>query len=210
MKLDAPRVVMSLVALIGVGAAWALVARRMSRPHARAGIVGDLPDVPGLREREAKEPGFAAMLLQVAQDGGVNPDHLAALISHESGFNPQAHNPTGGALGLIQWLPAYMGAVGTDPMSLGAMSATEQLEVVAKTIKVWGGAAKDIAIAGYMPGLAGKPDDYVSAKSGEKAYEWNKALDHGGKGYITLGDVRSDVYASLERAKSKPRVAVGQ
>ncbi len=163
-----------------------------------------LPDVPGLRDREAKEPGFVAALLKLIRETGANGDRLAAIMSEESQFNPQATNPEHAA-GLLQWMPSEVHLVGATTEQILAMTATEQLELVRKTIAVDPAYKTDPAMAG-----AGLPtthaDSDVLWTSDQLAYKQNSGYDRAKKGHITAGDIRSAVYGRLDTAEGKPRV----
>ena len=181
-------------------------------------VSGSLPDVPGLLEREKLEPGFARKLLQTINSvPGTNGDRLTALLSEESGFRPHIKNPIG-ADGLMQWLPAFMGVVGTSPEKLAKMNATQQLDIVRNTLLMWKKghpAALDDPAMGGWGNSAGEPDSKVIASAeppfpplnpSAVYYTANKGYDKEGKGYITIGDVRRNVYGRLDTAKLKPRI----
>ncbi len=163
-----------------------------------------LPDVPGLSEMA---PSFRRAFVDTARSVGVDVDHLAALISHESRFNPQAVNP-GGAVGLLQWLPSTAHKLGTSAQALLQMSATEQLPYVAAYFAPWHGhlAPRDVIIAALGSGV-GQPDATVIDTS-----QWSdaqtKGLDTNHDGVVTLGDVRAQVDNMLASAARRPRLSV--
>lgn len=196
-----------LTLLFGLlGLAVAVLAVEESMQSTSSTPNGSLPDVPGLREREAAEPGFVAALLQVVNDTGADGDKLAALMSEESRFNPQARNPVSGTVGFMQWMPRYARQfTGFTADEIYAMSGIDQLEAVRNTILNAPGYKSDPPMQGWGSHV-GAPDDTVIASQGDIAYAQNKGYDRGGKGYITAGDVRSAVYASLGPAASKPRI----
>lgn len=172
--------------------------------------LGTLPQVPGLLDREAKEPGFVRELLRVIRDEHADGDRLAALMSEESGFNPAARNPdpVGRATGLLQWIARYAQPVtGYTVDQLREMSAIEQLHgPVRKTLRAWGAAGRaDPAMAGWGSHV-GAPDDAIIATKGDEFYAVNGGYDRAKKGAITVGDVRHAVYGLLDAAKTKPRI----
>jgi hypothetical protein len=174
--------------------------------------LGTLPDVPGLKEREAKEPGFIKALLQVCSDTQATPDKVAALMSEESGFNPSAVNPVSGSVGLLQWMPIFAPAdTGHTASELAAMSATAQLDAVRKTFAVyekhWGPEWRTDPVMAGWGSHVGEPDESIVANMGSVEYAQNAGYDRAHKGYITCGDVRSAVYDRLEPAKQKPRLS---
>lgn len=177
--------------------------------HAAGGASGEhvdsLPDVPGLRDREQKEPGFIAKLLDVINSTGANGDRLAAIMSEESGFNPQARNSLN-ATGLLQWMPKWSKAIaGYTVDELFAMTATEQLDAVKNMILHTPGERTDPAMQGWGSHL-NAPDDEVIATQGDAAYGPNAIYDKAKKGTITAGDVRRAVYGRLDDAAKKPRI----
>lgn len=176
--------------------------------------LGSLPQVPGLLDRESKEPGFSRAFLRVLKETGASVDRVAALISEESGYEPYIANPIG-AVGLMQWLPAYTHIFGTTPEKLKAMTATEQLTVVKATLLKWPAAARQDPALGGWGNSAGAPDSQVIASlnpphpplnNSPVYYTANKGYDKEGKGYITAGDVRRAVYGRLKKAKTLPRI----
>lgn len=166
-----------------------------------------LPDVPGLRDAG---PAFHRRFAEVADWLGIDADAIAALISHESRFNATAHNPTGGASGIMQWMPQTAKWLGTTPEAIRQMTAVQQLDLVQKTFAPWRNKlpARDVPMIGFGASFVGKPDDHVAYKKGDKAYEWNTVLDINKDGLMTLGEVREHVLRILNPAKTKPRIAV--
>lgn len=177
--------------------------------------LGTMPQVPGLLEREAIEPGTVRTFLRVVKEMGADGDRYAALMSEESRWNPQIKNPIG-AVGLMQWVPSITHLIGETPQSLAAMTAIQQLNgPVKKTMRLQGAAGrKDPAMAGWGSHV-GEPDATVIATkeppfpppaNSARFYEDNKGYDREKKGYITAGDVRRAVYGLLDGARSKPRI----
>lgn len=95
-------IALGVLAAAGIGGAVYL-ARRSSAPAPKPvlkivrfprGLRGSakstLPDLPGLRELEAREPGFGKALLAVASETGADSDKLASYIWKRSGFDPHA------------------------------------------------------------------------------------------------------------------------
>ncbi len=52
---------------------------------------------------------------QVASAAGVNPDLAVSVAKQESGLNPQAVNPSSGAVGMMQLMPGTAEALGVNP-----------------------------------------------------------------------------------------------
>lgn len=181
---------------------------------------GTLPQVPGLLEREAKEPGFCRAFLAVLNAAEADNDRVTALLAEESRFNPAAHNPAGGASGLMQWMPFLwepwrktgFAAIAPSPEALRAMTATQQLPLVALTLKLWGPrGVKDPALAGWGSNV-GSPDDTILATKDEPGriafYRDNAGYDRNKDGHITAGEVRAAVYGLLLGASKLPRVGL--
>lgn len=164
-------------------------------------------DVPGLRKRDALEPGFARELSAMATSLGLDPNGMAAVMSLESGVDPQAVNKDSSATGLIQFIPSTATALGTSTSALGRMSAIEQLPFVRR---VYAGSAKKIHAMGdyymaiFMPAFVGQPASTVLGVKGEKVYDQNASLDVDQDGTLTIGDVTRKIDDAVALAKQKP------
>ena len=164
-------------------------------------------DLPGLREREAKEPGFATALTDVAARLGLEPSLIAAVMSMESGFDPRAKNASSDAVGLIQFMPKTASALGTSSSALERMTAVQQLPFVEKFFRAKGirsDVPGDYYLATYMPVFVGSSDNTVVATRGQPEYDQNAGLDSNGDGVITVGDVAARINAVVAAAASKP------
>lgn len=167
--------------------------------------------VPGLGRMTG---AFLRALAELADRHGWNADGIAGVISHESRFDPQAHTPIPGqtATGLIQFIEKTAHRLGTTTADLMQMSAIEQLPYVEKffALTLQGRrptAPEDFILATYgRADLIGAPDAHVidrrdSTDPGEaERYRVNAALDHGGKGWIDVGDLRRSMRATLASA----------
>ena len=78
-------------------------------------------DLPGLRKLLTKEPAFGTKMAQVAESLGLDASLIMNIMSLESGLNPQAVNPQGGATGLIQFMPETAKRLGTTVEALRQM-----------------------------------------------------------------------------------------
>lgn len=169
----------------------------------------DYLDLPGLAARERAEPGFATALAEVAQRLGLDPNYIGAVMSLESGFDPSATNPHGGATGLIQFMPDTATMLGTTTSALRGMSAVQQLRYVEAYYKRVGrGIRPDVAgdyyMATFMPSFIGSSADTVIASAGEPVYDENKILDATHDGVLTVGDVWSTIDARVAAARARP------
>ncbi len=165
--------------------------------------------VPGI---EKTSPAFKTKLIQVANRLGMNPDHLATVISFETGgtFNPSIKNRAGsGAVGLIQFMPPTALNLGTTTKDLANMSAEQQLDYVEKyfaghkNLKT----LNDIYLAVLYPAASGKAGDNIVFQALSKAYEQNKGFDKDNKGYVTNNDITNSIHGSYNAAKGE-RLAV--
>lgn len=160
-----------------------------------------LPDVPGLRKQG---PAVHRELVALAGRHGLDVDHLAALIAHESGWNPAARNPVTQAVGLIQFMPRYTRQLfGLSADQIAKLSTLEQLALVERFFagvaqRIGHPIGADVAIAAFLPAHVGKPDGFVAFERPSKGYWQNAPLDLDKDGRITLGEVRADVARMLE------------
>jgi hypothetical protein len=115
---------------------------------------------------------FATKVLAISKELGINPNWLMQAMNSESGLNHQAVNPTGGATGLIQFMPATAKGLGTSTEALKAMTNVAQLDYVFKYLKPWKGRMKSYAdtyMAIFFPAAIGKSRDYVLETKNLKA-----------------------------------------
>lgn len=168
----------------------------------------------GIEGLEKTSPMFRAELWRIADRLKLDPSYIAAVMAHESGFNPQAVNPFSRATGLIQWMPTTAPAFGTTVDALASMTAEQQLTYVEKFFNLYKGRIRkdvpgDYMMAVFMPAFTGKDPSTVLFESGTKGYEQNKnAFDRQKKGNITIADVAADVDAIVARAQKRPLVEV--
>lgn len=73
---------------------------------------------------------FSNKVQAISSKLGFDPNWLMAVMYSESGFNPAARNPTGGATGLIQFMPATAQWLGTTTAELAKMDRIRQLDFV--------------------------------------------------------------------------------
>lgn len=60
---------------------------------------------------------YKALFISAGKAHGVDPQILAAIARKESNFAPAARNPSSGASGIMQFMPATARGLGVDPMS---------------------------------------------------------------------------------------------
>lgn len=174
-----------------------------------------LLDLPGLRARESAEPGFAAALAAVADRLGLSADYIGAVMSLESGYDPHARNPHGGAIGLIQFMPATAQLLGTTAEALAGMTAIEQLPFVEAFYRKAGRAIRpgvpgDYYMATFLPAFVGKDPSFELARPGNPIYDQNAGLDTNKDGVLTVGDVTQRIDARVAAARARPRFEVDE
>jgi cell wall-associated NlpC family hydrolase len=72
------------------------------------------PSGDSLMGNVAVPPAYASTIAQAASSNGIPPALLAAVLSHESGFDPTAVS-SAGAEGIAQFMPATASGMGIDP-----------------------------------------------------------------------------------------------
>jgi hypothetical protein len=103
---------------------------------------------------------FYPKLVELAGEVGMRPEDILCIMVSESGLNPQARNPNGGATGLVQVMPYVLKGLGFQgsPQDFGKLSGEEQLPYVKRLIqgamKVNGGpftSAAQYYVANFWP-----------------------------------------------------------
>lgn len=144
-------------------------------------------------------PSVRVGLLELARARGWDPNAIAAVIQRESGGDPQAVNPRSGASGLIQFMPATAEVLGTSVEAIRRMTATEQLELVARYFaRVFAQTGQprevgDYYLAVFWPAAIGQPDELELGRKGSPVYDQNAALDADRCGVLTAGDIRQPI-----------------
>jgi len=183
-----------------------------------------------VRGIEKTSAAFREQLVAGALAHGLNPSYVAAVIAFESGFNPQARNPDGGALGLIQWrrsiFPAVAKKAGMNVAweDLPKLTAEQQLPLVFayyadKPIHETS-APSDYYLAVFLPIGVGKPQSFLLGERDSaakhpggltfgKVYELNQALDKNpADGRITVAKAAAPVLSILEAARGRTPLLV--
>lgn len=154
----------------------------------------DLLGEPEAVKTKGFTPEKAKSIQATAERLGVNPNHLAQIISFETGgsFDPAQKNLKGGsARGLIQFMPDTAKSLGTTTEALAAMTFDEQILYVEKYLK-----GKGIG----KNGKTSLPDMYDAVlgsgyKKGSKEYAANQGVDADKNGVITKGEaVKSKIF----------------
>lgn len=161
---------------------------------------------PGMRWTDAQMRAFIDTLKPV----GVPLDALLAMCCAESGLDP--HASSGSAWGIHQAQSPLLQAIGwkAAPQAFGKLSVEEQLPWVAKMLR------EQVRQIGYAPQNAAElwrmnlspkaaraRADILYRRDDPKeaaAYNGNKALDHGKKGWISMADLAESM-ASVTRGE---------
>ena len=96
-----------------------------------------VPNLPYSSELTTDKESFLKKLSYICEKIGAKPEWMMINIAGESGFRPDAVNPTSGATGLIQFMPKvianYLDPVSKQPLTtedLKKMSIIDQLDIV--------------------------------------------------------------------------------
>lgn len=144
---------------------------------------------------------------------GLAADAIAGVMGLESGFRADIVNPSGGATGILQFMPSTARKLGTTVEELRKMNATAQLKYVELFFRGVprlraGSRAGDYYVATFMPAFLGVPDVVPIAVKGDPIYDQNAGLDRNKDGVLTVGDVRGKLEAELARAGALPQLVV--
>lgn len=145
---------------------------------------------------------------KIAAEQNMDSKDLQGLIYAESGGNPAAMNPNGGASGIFQAMPSTLKALNkrmgrnTTPEQLRKMSAEEQMDYFNEYLKMAkeqaGYKPKDKVDAGTLYSLVFLPANAkkeVLTTQGSKYYAANKGLDVNHDGYITKDDLARKIHS---------------
>lgn len=148
---------------------------------------------------------FRDRVRAIAADLGLPQDGaswLMACMAWESGrtFRSSVCNAAGsGAIGLIQFMPATAGSLGTSTEELKNMTPEQQLEYVAKYFEPYRGKLhllSDVYMVILWPKAVGQPDATVlwDKNSRPTTFKQNAGLDGDHNGSITKAEAASRVH----------------
>lgn len=136
-----------------------------ARPELRGSPPDTILDLHGL---DTTTPEFRLGLLDLAEKIGIPVDSIACILSHESGFNPQALNPLP-AVGIFQLtlganLPGY--TTKDKLLALLKESATEQLIPLGQYYERFGSKLTSanpgtMLLANFLPAFLGQGEDTI-------------------------------------------------
>jgi len=141
---------------------------------------------------------------------GIDSNWLMAVMWFESKLNPQAANPYGTAVGLIQFTKSTALSLGTTRQELLLMSNVEQLKYVYKYLLPYKGKLNSpgqLYLAIFSPAYLNKADDYIISLSANWV-KANKIFDLNQDENITVGEVRTKFIKYYEHLKSLYPAAV--
>ena len=176
-------------------------------------------------------PEFRKKLVCIADELGMNPSYMAAIMYLESKFDPKqayrAKNPDRVvAAGLIQFTKSTYSMIGMNPADVLKLDAMDQLDLVRKYYEGVGPSRikslGDYYLANFASGFLGRSDSTPIFKKaddrppktngpndpGFEPYRMNPALDPNKDGAITVGEVKSKIYPLVNAAKKHPKVVV--
>lgn len=168
----------------------------------RAGF--DYNRIAGVRDNPNVTPEFLREVEAMAERLGTKPEFLLAVMSFETGgtFDTGVRNAVGsGATGLIQFMPATAGELGTSTDALARMSPVEQLEYVERYFNNRSSPGDLGTLEGvYTTVLYGspRPDPGSVLFDSGAAYSQNAGLDLDGDGRITAGEATAKVRERID------------
>lgn len=148
---------------------------------------------------------FAKKVEDISRKLGIQSDWLMLVMNSESGLNHKAVNPTGGATGLIQFMPNTARSLGTTTTALRGMTNVEQLDYVYKYFKPYTGKLKsyfDLYLVTFFPLALGKGDSFVmqtKTLSASIIAKQNPAINKNKDGVISVGEFREYVKRTIPK-----------
>lgn len=143
---------------------------------------------------------FITKVRAISEKLFIDPNWLMAVMYKESGLNHKAVNPSGGATGLIQFMPSTATGLGTTTQKLAAMSNVEQLEYVYQYFKPYRYkilSYPDLYLITFFPAALSKPLDYIFQTTKLPASviaKYNPAIDLDKNKTITMSEFISYSY----------------
>lgn len=170
-----------------------------NRPGANGPADSRIGRVAGM---ENTTPEFREKVAQIADRLGMDPKHLMAVMSFETGgtFSPSIRNRTSGATGLIQFMPSTARGLGTSTDALARMNPMQQLDYVEKYLKPYAGkmnTVEDAYMAVLWPAAVGKGPNHALFSNPSIQYRQNSGLDVDHNGVVTAREAASKVRARI-------------
>lgn len=159
---------------------------------------------------EGTSDAFKAELVRMAEREKLDPDHVATVMSFETGatFDPTVRNAASGATGLIQFTKDTAKRLGTTTDKLAELTAIEQLPWVAQYFRTvrHPTTLEDHYLAVFAPSAMHMPINAPVYSSPSKSYEQNRNLDADGDGVISVRDATTPVRVRRQAALQRPRL----
>lgn len=151
------------------------------------------------------DASFMREVERVSRKYGFSSGALIGLMISESGVNPQAVNPNGGATGLIQFIPSTARGLGTTTAALYRMNRTQQMAYVDKYFQPYanglrGASAGKLYAYVFLPGRANRASGILTQRP-EKEYQQNRGLDMNRDGMITISDLDRRISDKIQGAR---------
>lgn len=162
----------------------------------------DIANATGPWRRDA---AFVQEVERVSSKYGFSSGALIGLMQSESGVNPQARNPNGGATGLIQFMPATARGLGTSTDALYRMNRVQQMRYVDAYFAPYasglrGASAGKLYAYVFLPGRANRSSG-VLTQNPENYYTHNRGLDMNRDGSITIADLDRRIAGKIREAR---------
>ena len=172
---------------------------RPAEPVRHTASTGRIGNVAGM---ENTSPAFRQKVVEVAERLKMDPTHLMAVMSFETGetFSSSVKNRHTGATGLIQFMPKTARSLGTSTSALAQMSPERQLDYVEKYLEPYAGkmnSVEDAYMAVLWPAAVGDGPNRVLFKRGTRTYRQNSGLDINNNGHITAREAANKVRAKI-------------
>jgi len=160
------------------------------------------------------QDAFTKRMYEIKDRLGIEPNWLMVVMLYESGVNPAAVNPVGGATGLIQFMPTTARGLGTSTEALRMMDHVQQLDYVEKYYRPYAGKIKsgeDLYLINFYPYAIYQPDSYIIGSEkgmgyAKKVYEQNAGVrrDTNKDGYISKGEWKKSLREKIEKKLQDP------
>lgn len=146
--------------------------------------------------QDVPETPYGELIYAHGRDHGVNPEVVAAVIRHESAFNPRAVSPKG-ARGLMQLMPATAQRFGvrTDELFTPQRNIEAGVRYLSWLVKKWGDDLPRV-LASYNAG-----EGAVARYDGVPPYR--ETRNYIRRIYKTLGLTEDDIAGALESQSAR-------
>lgn len=148
---------------------------------------------------------FLEKVKYISDKLGIDPNWLMYVMAFETAYtmDHRKQNPTTGATGLIQFMPATAAHLGTTTADLLQMSNVEQLDYVYQYLRPYRGDMEslvDVYLAVFFPAAIGKPGEYVfrtSSLSAAIIAKQNPIFDLNKDQVLTKSEVEAKILANV-------------